>query len=113
MVNTIDKVYRIANNVLYFDDNSDYQTALYEILTEIHKAKGIEKDEYWEVEEYINENVETTSNQVIKETSKGVSEMLKDEPSGQEICNCGCVDFIISKDRRVKKCMRCTEEYMT
>lgn len=26
------KVYRIANNVLYFDDSSDYQTALWEIL---------------------------------------------------------------------------------
>ncbi len=26
------KVYRIANNALYFDDSSDYQTALWEIL---------------------------------------------------------------------------------
>lgn len=26
------EVYKIANNVLYFNDNSDYQTALYEIL---------------------------------------------------------------------------------
>lgn len=28
----IDKVYAIANNVLYFDDNSDYSSALWEIL---------------------------------------------------------------------------------
>jgi len=28
----LDEVYRIANNVLYFDDNSDYVSALWEIL---------------------------------------------------------------------------------
>ena len=26
------EVYKIANNALYFNDNSDYETALYEIL---------------------------------------------------------------------------------
>lgn len=26
------EIYKIANNTLYFNDNSDYKTALYEIL---------------------------------------------------------------------------------
>jgi hypothetical protein len=29
----LDKIKKIANNALYFDDSSDYQTALWEILT--------------------------------------------------------------------------------
>ena len=29
----ITEAFRIANNALYFDDNSDYQTALYDICT--------------------------------------------------------------------------------
>ena len=32
----LDEVYKIANNVLYFDDNSDYQSALWEILEVIN-----------------------------------------------------------------------------
>jgi hypothetical protein len=27
----LDKIFKIANNVIYFDDNIDYLTALYEI----------------------------------------------------------------------------------
>ena len=29
------EIFKIANNALYFDDNSDYATALWEILAEI------------------------------------------------------------------------------
>ena len=32
----LDEIYRIANNVLYFDDNSDYQTVLWEVLMTIN-----------------------------------------------------------------------------
>ena len=32
----LDEVYKIANNALYFGDNSDYQTALWEVLVTIN-----------------------------------------------------------------------------
>jgi len=35
MEEKIKKIKKIANNVLYFDDNSDYRSALWEILMEI------------------------------------------------------------------------------
>jgi hypothetical protein len=31
MDSKIKKAYAIANNAIYFDDNSDYETALYEV----------------------------------------------------------------------------------
>jgi hypothetical protein len=31
----LDAIYKIANNVLYFDDNSDYCSALWEIIAVI------------------------------------------------------------------------------
>jgi hypothetical protein len=36
---SIRKVKKIANNALYFDDSSDYQTALYEILSELGETE--------------------------------------------------------------------------
>lgn len=36
MKEKLEEAYRIANNALYFDDNSDYQTALWEILMTIN-----------------------------------------------------------------------------
>ena len=38
--NVIAKMQRIANNAIYFGDNSDYRTALYEICAE----SGMEED---------------------------------------------------------------------
>jgi len=37
------QINKIANNVLYFDDNSDYQTALWEILSIINPS--LDEDE--------------------------------------------------------------------
>lgn len=31
----LNKIFKIANNAIYFDDNSDYKTALYEICNVI------------------------------------------------------------------------------
>ena len=31
----LNKIFQIANNAIYFDDNSDYKTALYEICNVI------------------------------------------------------------------------------
>jgi|GEM_PF-2359671 len=50
MEKSIKKVYAIANNVLWFDDNSDYKTALWEILY----ALNPDLEEYPELE-YIEE----------------------------------------------------------
>lgn len=38
-------VKRIANNALYFDDSSDYATALWEILQEVSPEMFIDDDE--------------------------------------------------------------------
>jgi len=37
------EVYRIANNALYFDDNSDYKTALWEVLAALNPDLDYEK----------------------------------------------------------------------
>ncbi len=47
----IDKVYAIANNVLYFDDNSDYSSALWEILEAIKPE--LFKERTWPILDYI------------------------------------------------------------
>ena len=47
--NMIKKVTVIANNVLYFDDSSDYGTALYQILSVV--APDIDLDELEYIEE--------------------------------------------------------------
>lgn len=39
----ISNVYKIANNVLYFDDSSDFRTALYEILKELNPDLDVEE----------------------------------------------------------------------
>jgi len=53
-VEKLEKAFRIANNVLYFDDNSDYQTALYEICSVLKPELD---DEYGENygKEYLEE----------------------------------------------------------
>jgi len=50
-----EKVTQIANNVIYFDDSSDYRTALWEILSAINPEKydGID-----EIPEYIEDKDE-------------------------------------------------------
>jgi len=35
-MNKTNEVYKIANNALYFNDNSDYKTALWEILSTLN-----------------------------------------------------------------------------
>ena len=52
-MNTIDKVYAIANNVLYFDDNSDYSSALWKIL-EVIKPE-LFKECTWPILDYFEE----------------------------------------------------------
>jgi hypothetical protein len=43
--------YRIANNALYFDDNSDYKTALWEVLAALNPGLDYDKElEYIEQE---------------------------------------------------------------
>jgi len=42
---TINEIVKIANNVLYFDDNSDYCTALWEILTKSKPEMFEDSDE--------------------------------------------------------------------
>jgi hypothetical protein len=44
-MNKLDEIFRIANNVLFFDDNSDYGTALWEILAIIKPEMFINDDE--------------------------------------------------------------------
>lgn len=50
----IKEVKRIANNALYFDDNSDYGTALWEILQLV--APELFVDEHEPVLEYIEDD---------------------------------------------------------
>ena len=40
----LDKVKKIANNALYFDDNSDYGTALWEILATVNPTDFMNDD---------------------------------------------------------------------
>ena len=46
----LNKIFRIANNVIYFDDNSDYKTALYEICDVIKPDDETVGNEYIEDE---------------------------------------------------------------
>lgn len=43
MMDKLDECFKIANNALYFDDGSDYQSALWEILSTI-KPELFEND---------------------------------------------------------------------
>lgn len=38
------QAYRIANNALYFDDSSDYKTALWEVLAALNPELDYEKE---------------------------------------------------------------------
>ncbi len=45
------EAYRLANNALYFDDSSDYKTALWEVLAALNPDLDYEKElEYIEQE---------------------------------------------------------------
>lgn len=35
----LEEAYTIANNAIYFDDNSDYETALYEVCMALYPEK--------------------------------------------------------------------------
>lgn len=49
MLNDLHEIYKKANNALYFDDNSDYSTALWEIMEIINPLlDGYDKLEYIE-----------------------------------------------------------------
>ena len=48
MVDIIEEVTKVANNALYFDDSSDYRTALWEILAIISPVKYSDIDEITE-----------------------------------------------------------------
>ena len=51
LVNRMKKAFRIANNALYFDDDSDYGTALYEVCAALNPI--LSNDEIGE--DYIEE----------------------------------------------------------
>ena len=51
---TIDKVCMIANNALYFDNNSDYSSALWEIL-EVVKPELFQDQEDCPLLDYIED----------------------------------------------------------
>lgn len=40
MKNKIERAYAVANNAIYFDDNSDYRTALYEVCKILNPDTG-------------------------------------------------------------------------
>lgn len=52
MEDKLEKAFRIANNAIYFDDNSDYGTALWEICMILKPELG--EDEIGQ--DYIEEN---------------------------------------------------------
>jgi hypothetical protein len=51
MADIIEEVTKVASNALYFDDSSDYRTALWEILAIINPVKYSDVDE---ISEYID-----------------------------------------------------------
>lgn len=52
-ISGVEKAVAIANNALYFDDSSDYQTALWEILNTLDHEKYKDTDK---IIEYIEDN---------------------------------------------------------
>ena len=48
----IEEVFKLANNALYFGDNSDYRTALWDIM-KVLNPKKFEKEVYSEDLKYI------------------------------------------------------------